>query len=899
MIAPRAATADPTAPPPPTSGLALDFLLPEELCQDSAGRILCVICNVYVPRGEMNAQQHLGGKKHATQARNVSRDQFLTRKVAFESEHPAAAAAAQQARRGAPSAPRAVKLEYVPMAVAAAPVEAYAAPAFAQPVEAGPVDSARMEREERIAALRDVKIDMEGFMSSVLESDDGSGDEGSGDDNSGEDVATRDATDAAVAGARTGAFAPMKYTAPPDLPDIFEEDAERTGKTEALREILGPPGSNSRAADPASLLDAGHAAAEDFLPLERPRLHDDDSETPATADQDPQTVNANGIGANVTGDAVQEAEHSFPPWLVAEDAIDTVKYCSDGDIALHYEILEFERFMSPTRAEAAVRHRLVQTVTSIVNAIWPQARVDVFGSYATNLYLPSSDIDVCVMNTPLGGGLAPDFPEMCALAQAIRNVPQMAKRVNFIKAKVPLVKIVARDSNVQCDISFGQSNGIQNVPVIKRYIADFPALRPLLFVLKCFLKQRSLNEVFSGGLGSYSVLLMVVSHLQNLDNNFPGAKANLGTALMNFFRFYGRTFNYVLAGIRVKNGGSYFDKVAKYHTNPHETLRYCIEDPNDESNELGRNGFAATRIRKAFGNSSIHIANWKRTDQSAAVTPLLGLLHIDDLILSRRSVIVQDLTSRNAMSLFTAIEDKVKEIARAKEEAPDLPVDLVGGTNDDLVQNHSYGKAAFASAGALNAGRNLGYQAPRDSAMKRRRVNEQPYGFGQPQQGFTGGTRGYGTNAYGQHAPQLQPQPSGMPAAMYDPMDPMAHPVQQQVTVDAYSGYGAPDPRQLSQMQGMHHPGAGAAVGGANGVWDGVNHNQLAMQYQQQQAYDPVYGLHMQQQVPGHSYPGAHQNQSRRSRGRGGGSRGGGRGGRGGGYNRGGNMQRGGGRGRR
>ena len=35
---------------------------------------------------------------------------------------------------------------------------------------------------------------------------------------------------------------------------------------------------------------------------------------------------------------------------------------------------------------------------------------------------------------------------------------------------------------------------------------------------------------------------------------------NLGVLLMEFFELYGRNFNYQRIGIKVKNGGAYFNK---------------------------------------------------------------------------------------------------------------------------------------------------------------------------------------------------------------------------------------------------------------------------------------------------------------------------------------------------
>ena len=42
----------------------------------------------------------------------------------------------------------------------------------------------------------------------------------------------------------------------------------------------------------------------------------------------------------------------------------------------------------------------------------------------------------------------------------------------------------------------------------------FPCLPPLVLVLKQFLVQRDLNEVFAGGISSHSLVLMIISFLQ-------------------------------------------------------------------------------------------------------------------------------------------------------------------------------------------------------------------------------------------------------------------------------------------------------------------------------------------------------------------------------------------------
>lgn len=59
------------------------------------------------------------------------------------------------------------------------------------------------------------------------------------------------------------------------------------------------------------------------------------------------------------------------------------------------------------------------------------------------------------------------------------------------------------------------------------------------------------------------------------------ADENLGMLLIEFFELYGRNFNYLKTGIRIKNGGAYIAKeeIMKVMTNGYRPSMLCIEDP--------------------------------------------------------------------------------------------------------------------------------------------------------------------------------------------------------------------------------------------------------------------------------------------------------------------------------
>lgn len=104
------------------------------------------------------------------------------------------------------------------------------------------------------------------------------------------------------------------------------------------------------------------------------------------------------------------------------------------------------------------------------------------------------------------------------------------------KARVPIVKFVTVQGGFKVDISLNMLNGIQvgkRVQQLFKEVGEEPA-RALIMVTKAFLSQRSMNEVFSGGLGSYSIICLVVSFLQvsERDSSFlPDLTSRKGNAL--------------------------------------------------------------------------------------------------------------------------------------------------------------------------------------------------------------------------------------------------------------------------------------------------------------------------------------------------------------------------------
>jgi non-canonical poly(A) RNA polymerase PAPD5/7 len=337
---------------------------------------------------------------------------------------------------------------------------------------------------------------------------------------------------------------------------------------------------------------------------------------------------------------LQEQQHWNPllppPWLEGSDRHNTinndqtrgrVSQASTHPITtLHNEIVAFVHLIEPLPSEIEQREALVHRIRNTVRKNFPEGtRVEVFGSQATGLFLPTSDIDLVVISpsessqvdtsnnleegkksrnqrrrerrkteelkdqmkdeneveTTLGDEdntnqndeevnytPAPKSP-LHYFAQAMRQdwgVHELSYLELIENTRIPLVKFTHASTNISVDVSFDQPSGPPAAQLMKRYLEALPPLRPLTFVLKYFLAARCLNEPYTGGVGSFLLQLMIVAFLQHRERDAVNYQRpsvyNLGSLLLEFLELYGIEFNYFTTGISVRYDGFFFPKGA-------------------------------------------------------------------------------------------------------------------------------------------------------------------------------------------------------------------------------------------------------------------------------------------------------------------------------------------------
>ncbi|KAG6829239.1 hypothetical protein H0H87_012199 [Tephrocybe sp. NHM501043] len=286
-----------------------------------------------------------------------------------------------------------------------------------------------------------------------------------------------------------------------------------------------------------------------------------------------------------------DASSRKSPWIAGLDWT----RCRHVAELLHNEVKAFTEYISPSPVEDAVRSLIVSLISRAVTNSFPDASVHPFGSYETKLYLPLGDIDLVILSESMA------YNDKITVLHALANTLKRAgitDRVTIIaKAKVPIVKFITTHGRFNVDISVNQENGIVSGNIINGFLRDLHgssarstgdkgslALRSLVMITKAFLSQRSMNEVFSGGLGSYSIVCLAVSFLQMHPKIRRGeieADENLGVLVLEFFELYGCYFNYSEVGISVREGGMYFNKRQRGWFDYYKQGALSIEDPAD------------------------------------------------------------------------------------------------------------------------------------------------------------------------------------------------------------------------------------------------------------------------------------------------------------------------------
>lgn len=294
------------------------------------------------------------------------------------------------------------------------------------------------------------------------------------------------------------------------------------------------------------------------------------------------------------------------------------------------EIRAFERYMRLTPAEETAAQLVLTDIKSVTQKNIRNATLTVLGSRTTGLATPLSDFDLTFSmhsdNQDFEYESTESNPRV-ATKKAVTILKKLEKDfrsskilqdTELVRARVPIIQTRHRATKLRIQVqTMASYRQVQEFTAA--YLNEVPSLRPLYIVLRYALEIRNLTTVFEGGLGSYPLVMMIVTALKHSGGTF--AADDLAGQLLHVLYFYGTADLY-------KNGFSanpprIYDKHVNSRTvtdqldtaqDPqlegiNDILRkrdskkpylLSLQDPADSFNDLGKKAYAIKHIQATF-----------------------------------------------------------------------------------------------------------------------------------------------------------------------------------------------------------------------------------------------------------------------------------------------------------
>lgn len=231
-----------------------------------------------------------------------------------------------------------------------------------------------------------------------------------------------------------------------------------------------------------------------------------------------------------------------------------------------------------------------------ISHLFPGAYIAVFGSYATGLALPTSDLDIAVLNTAV---MYEDIEQsVTMLEEVLPAYPWVASIKAIATASIPVVKLTVNPQFsemtdlIQVDITFedegGRHMGIATCAWVLELLGRYPQCQECFLPLKQLLFKHCLNSAYHGGLSSYSLLLWLAAYI----TEHPVQAG--GELLLGFLQFYGTEFNPKTTGISLTSQPYFYPR-----SQPAFTLCETI-DPLRADNNTTKGAYRVAEVQELF-----------------------------------------------------------------------------------------------------------------------------------------------------------------------------------------------------------------------------------------------------------------------------------------------------------
>ncbi|XBI30112.1 hypothetical protein VPH35_053938 [Triticum aestivum] len=312
-----------------------------------------------------------------------------------------------------------------------------------------------------------------------------------------------------------------------------------------------------------------------------------------------------------------------------------------------------EEVLSVIKPTEDDRNKRLETIQEFVNSIYSAADLEdasakPFGSFASNLYAKSGDLDVSVelSNDPDSfttkkkrKALRVERINALSEVRRVLQIKGVARDVQFIPtARVPVLSYVSNKFGISCDISIDNYRGRIKSRVLYWLNTLDKRFGDMVLLVKEWAKAQNINDPKKGTLSSYSLCLLVIFYFQTCTpaifppmNKFFDVEDPAGMRLIdekhvdevcaaniNKFQLQNigqrnhKSLCALLVGFFSKFCGMVPSDVSTYTGQPKRTndkmksYRWFVEDPFDRSDNAARtvDALQLGRIANAFTNAA-------------------------------------------------------------------------------------------------------------------------------------------------------------------------------------------------------------------------------------------------------------------------------------------------------
>lgn len=248
-------------------------------------------------------------------------------------------------------------------------------------------------------------------------------------------------------------------------------------------------------------------------------------------------------------------------------------------------------------------------------------RVYMTGSTATRLFLPGASIDVLLVRKD-----ATPKSLFKQVREALVNCDGFEVLDTYKSTKTPMLKILSTSSGLVIDIGFNDPSGLVWVRETLKAVQALPEIPYLLFVLKIFLRQRKINNAYTGGLGSTLLLVLLVHFLREYRDKFTwrhGAEEagnlSLGQMLLQFLQYYGTDFSF--RDMQIKLGEK---EAVQKKPEPSFSLNVFVRVGGEAEVDLGVACTKFSDISRIFKNRYSLLSNTAQRPGESVLAPLIN-----------------------------------------------------------------------------------------------------------------------------------------------------------------------------------------------------------------------------------------------------------------------------------